>query len=85
MVKVCIQKKLLPVADMLLEIFAMRMADAVLCEDINARSRVGNTAGATTSKISQSHDVFLCSQLRLMSLVKIVYHFIIWRMLLIRF
>ena len=61
MVKVCIQKKLLPVADMLLEIFAMRMADAVLCEDINAKSRVGNTTGATTSKISQSHDVFLCS------------------------
>ena len=61
MVKVCIQKKLLPVADMLLEIFTMRMADAVLYEDINAQSRVGNTTGVATSKISQSHDVFLCS------------------------
>ena len=61
MVKVCIQKKLLPVADMLLEIFTMRMADAVLFENINAKSRVGNTTGITTSKISQSHDVFLCS------------------------
>ena len=37
MVKVCIEKKLLPVADMLLDIFAMRMADAVLYEDINAQ------------------------------------------------
>lgn len=61
MVKVCIQKKLLPVADMLLEIFTMRMADAVLYENIDAKSRVGNAAGATTSKIPQSHDVFLCS------------------------
>ena len=61
MVKVCIQKKLLPVADMLLEIFTMRMADAVLHGDTNAQSRVGDTAGVATSKISQSHDVFLCS------------------------
>jgi len=28
MVKVCIEKKLLPVADMLLDIFTMRMANA---------------------------------------------------------
>ena len=61
MVKVCIQKKLLPVADMLLEIFTMRMADAVLYEDINAKSGVRDTAGVATSEISQSHDVFLCS------------------------
>ena len=58
MVKVCIQKKLLAVADMLLEIFTMRMADAILHGDTNAQSRVGDAAGVATSKISPSHDVF---------------------------
>jgi two-component system response regulator FlrC len=61
MVKVCIQKKLLAVADMLLEIFTMRMADAILHGDTNAQSRVGDAAGVATSKISPSHDVFICS------------------------
>ena len=61
MVKVCIEKKLLPVADMLLDIFKMRMANAVLYGDINAQSHGAHAASVATSKISQSYDVFLCS------------------------
>ena len=61
MVKVCIEKTLLPVADMLLDIFMMRMATAVFYEDINAQAPVSHAAGVATSKISQSYDVFLCS------------------------
>ena len=59
MIKVCIEKKLLPVADMLLDIFTMRMADAVLHEDMIAESQ--NANGGAVSKIPQSRDVFLCS------------------------
>ena len=33
MVKVCIEKQLLPVADMLTDIFRMRMADVCACEN----------------------------------------------------
>ncbi len=61
MVKVCIEKKLLPVADMLLDIFTMRMATAVFHGDINTSSHSPVVAGVATSKISQSHDVYLCS------------------------
>jgi two-component system response regulator FlrC len=61
MIKVCIEKKLLPVADMLLDIFTMRMADAVLHEDMIAQSQDANGGGGAVSKIPQSRDVFLCS------------------------
>ena len=61
MVSVCIEKTLLPVADMLLDIFKMRMANAVLRGDINARSNGANANVVANSKIPQSHDVFLCS------------------------
>ena len=59
MVKVCIEKKLLPVADMLLGIYTMRMARAVVHKNMSAQT---NSADATAvSKIPQSSDVFVCS------------------------
>jgi two-component system response regulator FlrC len=61
MVKVCIEKKLLPVADMLLDIFTMRMANAVLYEDISAQTHGAKVASVASSKIPQSYDVFICS------------------------
>ena len=61
MVKVCIEKKLLPVADMLLDIFTMRMAMLFFMRILMHKSHGGNAAGVATSKISQSYDVFLCS------------------------
>ena len=61
MVKVCIARELLPVADMLLDIFKMRMANAVLYGDRNAQPHGAHSTRAATSEISQSHDVFLCS------------------------
>ena len=61
MIKICIEKKLLPVADMLLDIFTMRMANAGLYGDINALSHGADVASVATSKIPQSYDVLLCS------------------------
>jgi two-component system, response regulator FlrC len=59
MVRVCIEKKLLPVADMLLDIFTMRMANAVLHEDMSAQTNGADAAAV--SKIPQSVDVYICS------------------------
>ncbi|MDB0016519.1 hypothetical protein N9E28_03135, partial [Alphaproteobacteria bacterium] len=59
MVKVCIEKKLLPVADMLLDIFTMRMANVVLHEDMSAQTNGADAAAV--SKIPQNIDVFICS------------------------
>ena len=61
MIKVCIEKRLLPVADMLLDIFTMRMANAILYGDISSKSHGVDTVGVATSKISQCCDVYLCS------------------------
>ena len=61
MVRVCIEKKLLPMADMLLDIFTMRMAQAVLYEDISAQSSGTDAAGLGTLQTPQIQDVFLCS------------------------
>ena len=59
MVKVCIEKKLLPVADMLLDIFTMRMANAVLHDDMSAQTN--GVDAAAVSKVPQNSDVFICS------------------------
>ena len=63
MVKVCIEKQLLPVADMLTDIFKMRMADVCACE--NGRTQAsGNCANSDTTpseKVTQTSDVLVCS------------------------
>ena len=63
MVKVCIERQLLPVADMLVEIFAMRMAEVGIRGD-EVPAPAGPCAASTASanaKIPQSCDVFVCS------------------------
>ena len=63
MVKVCIERQLLPVADMLVEIFAMRMAEVGIRGD-EAPASAGPCTASTESanaKILQSYDVFVCS------------------------
>ena len=63
MVKVCIERQLLPAADMLVDIFTMRMAEVGVCDD-NAPAPAGPCAASTSSanaKIPQSYDVFVCS------------------------
>ena len=63
MVKVCIEKQLLPVADMLVDIFTMRMAEIGIRGDGTAKP-AGDCATGSASpngKIPQSYDVFLCS------------------------
>jgi len=63
MVKVCIERQLLPVADMLVEIFAMRMAEVGIRGD-EVPAPAGPCAASTASansKIPQSYDVFVCS------------------------
>ena len=63
MVKVCIEKQLLPVADMLTDIFKMRMAD--VCARENDRTQAsGNCANSDTTpseKVTQTSDVLVCS------------------------
>ena len=63
MVKVCIEKQLLPVADMLTDIFKMRMAD--VCARENDRTQAsGNCANSDTTpseKVTQISDVLVCS------------------------
>ncbi len=61
MVKVCIESKLLPVADMLIDIFTMRMADAILYSDLCTESPRSDTVSGASAKTSHSQDVFLCS------------------------
>ena len=63
MVKVCIERQLLPVADMLVEIFAMRMAEVAIRGD-EVPAPAGPCTASTASanaKILQSYDVFVCS------------------------
>lgn len=63
MVKVCIEKQLLPVADMLTDIFKMRMADVFVSE--NDRTQVSgncpNSAAIPSEKVTQTSDVLVCS------------------------
>ena len=63
MVKVCIEKQLLPVADMLTDIFKMRMADVCACENgrTQASGNCENSAATPNEKIPQNSDVLVCS------------------------
>ena len=63
MVKVCIERQLLPVADMLVEIFAMRMAEVgVRGDEVSAPAGpCADSTASANSKIPQSYDVFVCS------------------------
>ena len=63
MVRVCIEKQLLPVAEMLVDIFTMRMADIGIREDGTAKPAGDCATGSANpnGKIPQSYDVFLCS------------------------
>ena len=63
MVKVCIEKHLLPVADMLTDIFKMRMADVCVCENdgTQASGNYANSAAIPSGKVTQTSDVLVCS------------------------
>ena len=63
MVKVCIEKQLLPVADMLTDIFRMRMADVSACENdrTQASSNCANSDATPSEKVAQTSDVLVCS------------------------
>ena len=63
MVKVCIEKQLLPVADMLTDIFKMRMADVSACESdrTQASGNYANSAANPREKVTQTSDVLVCS------------------------
>lgn len=63
MVKVCIEKQLLPVADMLTDIFKMRMADVFACESdrTQASGNYANSAANPSEKVTQTSDVLVCS------------------------
>ena len=63
MVKVCIEKQLLPVADMLTDIFRMRMADVCACEDdrTQASGNCANSDATPSEKVTQTSDVLVCS------------------------
>ena len=63
MVKVCIERQLLPAADMLVDIFTMRLAEVGVRGE-TASAPAGSCANGTSSgnaKIPQSYDVFICS------------------------
>ena len=63
MVKVCIEKQLLPVADMLTDIFRMRMADVCACENdrTQASGNCANSDATPSEKVTQTSDVLVCS------------------------
>jgi two-component system, response regulator FlrC len=63
MVKVCIEKQLLPVADMLTDIFEMRMADVCACENgrTQASGNCENSGATPNEKVPQTSDVLVCS------------------------
>ena len=63
MVKVCIEKQLLPVADMLTDIFRMRMADVCACENdrTQASGNCANSDATPSEKVAQTSDVLVCS------------------------
>ena len=63
MVKVCIERQLLPVADMLVDIFTMRMAEIGIREEATTNSANDSATGSANanSKILRNYDLFLCS------------------------
>jgi two-component system response regulator FlrC len=63
MVKVCIEKQLLTVADMLTDIFKMRMADVCVCENNRtlASGNYANSDATPSEKVTQTADVLVCS------------------------
>lgn len=63
MVKVCIERQLLPVADILVDIFATRMAKIGIRGEATANSSNDSATGSANanSKILQTYDLFLCS------------------------
>jgi two-component system, response regulator FlrC len=63
MVKVCIEKQLLPVADMLTDIFKMRMADVYACEKgrTQASGNSENSGATPNENVPQTSDVLVCS------------------------
>ena len=63
MVKVCIERQLLPVADILVDIFATRMAKIGIRGEATANSANGSATGSVNanSKILRNYDLFLCS------------------------
>ena len=63
MVKVCIERQLLPVADILVDIFATRMAKIGIRGEASANSSNDSATGSANanSKILQNYDLFLCS------------------------
>ena len=63
MVKVCIEKQLLPVADLLTDIFKMRMADVCACENDRplASGNYANSDAIPSEKVTQTADVLVCS------------------------
>jgi two-component system response regulator FlrC len=63
MVKVCIERQLLPVADILVDIFATRMAKVGIRGEATANSSNDSATGSANanSNILQNYDLFLCS------------------------
>ena len=63
MVKVCIERQLLPVADAMIDIFTMRMAKIGINEDLIAKpsGEAATSLASANSKTPQSFDVFVCS------------------------
>jgi hypothetical protein len=63
MVKVCIERQLLPVADILVDIFTTRMAEIGIREEATTNSANGCETGSAdvNSKIPRNYDLFLCS------------------------
>ena len=63
MVKVCIEKQLLPVADMLVGIFKMRMAEVGICGSGATKQSGGDETvpDRAITNVPQVYDVFLCS------------------------
>ena len=63
MVKVCIERQLLPVADILVDIFTTRMAEIGIREEATTNSANDSATGSANanSKILRNYDLFLCS------------------------
>ena len=60
MVKVCIERQLLPVADMLIDIFAMRMAEIGIREDVAAKP-AGTVRPVRQTRVAKSREAMMCS------------------------